>query len=385
MNRRSLIGLAVAIIVILISTSVIVFASQSTEKSTRNSNSIELITSKSNTNAQIQSIGNNKAVEIAKKALKHYLGIDIEDKIKSDGLETKIYASDYDEIMVLFQKGNDINSQLEASVTISKETKEAKIVNWLGYRQNKEISYDEAQVKKAAENYIKEKGLGKNLKNITASNVENKYGRFTAYCNYKDGSSIIVEFNGKDYSPVLYSTATKLTTELQHINISDTKAVEMAKEAFKNYLGVDMDKRMQSLGLQAKVSSLYAKVSDSREEEETDVYFVPKNKNHEDYGNENSVTISGKDGSIQSVDLRQGPYIKQTCQYDENKLKDVAKSFLKNKGLRTDVKNFKIDKEKKAYSIITVVCEYPDGSRVFLEYNVRDYSVIYFRGYGNFR
>lgn len=383
MNRRSLIGLAVAIIVILISTSVIVFASQSTEKSTRNS--IELITSKSNTTAQIQSIGNNKAVEIAKKALKHYLGINIEAKIKSDGLETKIYASNYDEIMVLFQKGNDANSELEASVTISKETKKAKIVNWLGYRQNKEISYDEAQVKKAAENYIKDKGLNKNVKSITASQVNNKDGIFAAYCNYIDGSSMIVEFNGEDYSPVLYSMATKLTTELQHINISDTKAVEIAKEAFKKYLGVDMDKKMQELGLQVKVSSLYARVSESREEEETDVYFAPKNNNYEDYGNESSVTISGKDGSIQSVFLGQGIHPKQACKYDENKLKDAAKSFLKNKDLRTDVKNFKIDKEKKAYSIITVVCEYPDGSRVFLGYNIIDYSVIYFQGHGNFR
>lgn len=383
MNRRSLIGLAVAIIVILISTSVIVFASQSTEKSTRNS--IELITSKSNTTAQIQSIGNNKAVEIAKKALKHYLGVNIEAKIKSDGLETKIYASNYDEIMVLFQKGNDTNPELEASVTISKETKKAKIVNWLGYRQNKEISYDEAQVKKAAENYIKDKGLNKNVKSITASQVNNKDGIFAAYCNYIDGSSMIVEFNGEDYSPVLYSMATKLTTELQHINISDTKAVEIAKEAFKKYLGVDMDKRMQELGLQVKVSSLYARVSESREEEETDVYFEPKNNNYEDYGNESSVTISGKDGSIQSVFLGQGIHPKQACKYDENKLKDAAKSFLKNKDLRTDVKNFKIDKEKKAYSIITVVCEYPDGSRVFLGYNIRDYSVIYFQGHGNFR
>lgn len=383
MNRRSLIGLAVAIIVILISTSVIVFASQSTEKSTRNS--IELITSKSNTTAQIQSIGNNKAVEIAKKALKHYLGINIEAKIKSDGLETKIYVSNYDEIMVLFQKGNDANSELEASVTISKETKKAKIVNWLGYRQNKEISYDEAQVKKAAENYIKDKGLNKNVKSITASQVNNKDGIFAAYCNYIDGSSMIVEFNGEDYSPVLYSMATKLTTELQHINISDTKAVEIAKEAFKKYLGVDMDKKMQELGLQVKVSSLYARVSESREEEETDVYFAPKNNNYEDYGNESSVTISGKDGSIQSVFLGQGIHPKQACKYDENKLKDAAKSFLKNKDLRTDVKNFKIDKEKKAYSIITVVCEYPDGSRVFLGYNIIDYSVIYFQGHGNFR
>lgn len=390
MNKKSLMGLALAAVVTLSSTSVIAFASQNTEKSTTNvvkvvSNKVN--TDKSNVNAQNQDITNDKAIQIAKKALKYYLGVDIETKIKTDGLKVTVDNYKYAKgpIMVAFDKGIDKYAAPEASVAISKNDGKATFVAWRGDRENKEFPYDEAKVKQAAENYIKEKGLDKDIKSITASDTLKRSGVFMAECKYADGSGVDIEFNGKDYSPVLFSEIAKpvkVDAKFQNSNISDEKATQIAKVALKNYLGVDIEQKIKYQNLKTSVIRFDDDIMIS-----FDLSFnqVTEERNKNMAADSNSVTISAKDGIVTSVCGIDGIHENQTYQWDEGKLKETAQKFIKDKGLRTDVQSFKVSEEKKSLSLVSMDCEYADGSKVLLEFNAKDYSVVCFSGYGTIR
>lgn len=386
MSKKSLIGLALAAVVTLSSTSVIVWASQNTEKSTRNvvkisSSNVKVNNSDSESNVQNKNISNDQAIKIAKKALKNYLGVDIEAKIKSDGLKTTVNVCK-DDIMVAFEKSTDKYAVPEASVDILKKDGKAIIVAWRGNRQHKEFSYDETKVKQSAEKYLKEKGLNKGIKSITANDQMKRDGIFTAYCEYTDGSRVDLDFNGKDYSPVFYAKIAKpvkADAKSQNSNISDEKATQIAKTALKNYLGVDIESKIKNQNLKTSITRFDDDIMIS-----FDLSFdqVTEERNKNMAADSNSVIISAKDGSVSSICGINGLYENQTYQCDENKLKEAAQKFLKDKGLRTDVQSFKLDEEKKSLSLASLDCEYADGSKALLEFNVKDYSVVCLSLYG---
>lgn len=384
MNKKSLMGLALAAVVTLSSTSVIVFASQNTEKSTRNvvkvaSSNVKANKSGSEVDAQNKNISDDQAIQIAKKALKDYLGVDIEAKIKTDGLKSTVNGS-RDRIMVSFQKGNDQKEMPEASVEIVKKDGKARLVIWRGNRENgenKEYSYDAAKVKQLAENYLKKMGLDKGIKSVTAGDQMKYRGIFTAECSYTDGSTIDLDFYGKDYSLVSYvklDKPVKLDAKSQNSNISDEKATQIAKDALKNYLGVDIEQKVKDQNLKTSVMRFDNDIMIS-----FDLSFeqAVEERNKNMAADNNSVIISAKDGSVSSLCGMNGLYENQNYQCDESKLKEAAQKFLKDKGLRTDVQSFKLGEDKKALSLASLDCEYADGSKVSFEFYIKDYSVVY--------
>lgn len=82
MDKKSLMGLALAAVVTLSSTSVIAFASQNTEKSTRNVIKVETSNVKNistNYKTKLINISDEEAIQIAKKAIKDNYGVDVDE------------------------------------------------------------------------------------------------------------------------------------------------------------------------------------------------------------------------------------------------------------------------------------------------------------------
>lgn len=158
------------------------------------------------------------------------------------------------------------------------------------------------------------------------------------------------------------------------LNITDEKAIEIAKDAIKYYTGVDMEKLINADGLKADII---------RNNDETyawgpDILVSFDNDKHND---NIFASISTTDGKVYNVTAMVGSYSEKKINVNENKVKDAALTFLKDKGFGSDVRSITVDDEKTSIGIIGAKCLYDDGTEILIEFNGEDNSVINFTHY----
>lgn len=381
MNKKSLMGIALAAVVTLSSTSVIAIASQRTEKSTKNvvkvaSNKVGTNVKDATTDTQNSNISSDKAVQITKKLFQDYFGVNIEKKIKKEGLKTKV-SSLRNEIKVEFKDSN--NEKLIAFAEISKIDGKPIQMSAQYKMGTDQQPYDKTKVKQAAESLLKKIGIYNDVDtdSIVYSDATNSAGVFTGTFVYKEKAKVVMQFSNKDYSPVFYSNTDSIVNEKpQKSDISDEKAEQIAKDAIKKYFAIDIDQEIKDYGL---------KIFLHRHNGEIFVDYNPASlSGNQDNG---GITVAQNDGSVSSGSFFRGISLNgnQTYAYDENKLKEATQKFLKDNGFRIDVKALNIEDRKKTGSLLNVDCEYSDGSKMLLEFSAKDYSVVCFSGYGTFR
>jgi|GEM_PF-3251587 hypothetical protein len=165
---------------------------------------------------------------------------------------------------------------------------------------------------------------------------------------------------------------TNVNTNINPGNISDAQAIQTAKDAIKYYTGVDIDTVISRDDLKPYISrsnSPYAWGPDIM------VSFY----NNSNYSDNISASISAIDGKVYSVNAMIGRYTRTSI--DENKVKDAAISFLKDKGLGTNFTSITVDYEKVSVGIVGAKALYADGTEILLEFDADNNSVVNFTHY----
>lgn len=158
------------------------------------------------------------------------------------------------------------------------------------------------------------------------------------------------------------------------LNITDDKAIQIAKDAIKYYTGVDMEKLISADGLKADI----IRNNDEIYAWGPDILVSFDNDRHND---NIFASISTTDGKVYNVTAMVGGYSEKKINVNENKVKEAALTFLKDKDFGSDVKSITLDDEKVSIGIIGAKCLYDDGTEILIEFNGEDNSVINFTHY----
>jgi hypothetical protein len=165
---------------------------------------------------------------------------------------------------------------------------------------------------------------------------------------------------------------TNVNSNINPGNISDAQAIQTAKDAIKYYTGVDIDTVISRDGLKPYITrsnSPYAWGPDIM------VSFY----NNSNYSDNISASISTVDGKVYSVNAMIGRYA--VTSIDENKVKDAAISFLKDKGFGTNFTSITVDYEKVSVGIVGAKALYADGTEILLEFDADNNAVVNFTHY----
>lgn len=172
------------------------------------------------------------------------------------------------------------------------------------------------------------------------------------------------------------------------VDISNDQAIQIAKQTIKSTFGADVDKegftqahvyRQQNFNKNLKMSNLqvYHMVGGN-----PSIYVefdIPNNTHPKNFFSTAEVEISLVDGKIKGVEFHKQMYVmlKDEAQYDENKVKNTAVQFLKDKGFDTNYKNI-IVTPRTAYTklgaITNVHFDYPDGTTIKVDIDITNYQ-----------
>lgn len=156
---------------------------------------------------------------------------------------------------------------------------------------------------------------------------------------------------------------------------AEVNAINAAKKAYSHYLGINIDQKSKQYGLNPRVTTC---------DDNIIVQYQP--------GSDHNYTVimSQKDYSLVGItaeDFISSPEYSKKYYYDQNKVKNTAVNFLKNKGIdaklkdkgiNTDNKKITLDETDKSDAVIMALCTYDNGSSVLVSVNVKDFSVIGF-------
>lgn len=189
MNKKSLMGLALAAVITLSSTSAIVFASQNTEKGTTNVVKIASSNVSENKNSDVEKLktSDEKAIQLAKDYLKKYMNVDMDEKMKRDHLradvgrdeaKSKVVYVYFDPIDAeksyeTFKKTNTISDDYKVMIYL-KDGKVSSVRAIDGVKLGLGLKCDKEKAKAVTEKFLKDKGLSEGIATIDL--LENNYG-----------------------------------------------------------------------------------------------------------------------------------------------------------------------------------------------------------------
>jgi len=179
--------------------------------------------------------------------------------------------------------------------------------------------------------------------------------------------SRIGETNAKNLS-----TESNDKTNVKLLDISDDKAVEISKDAIKYYTALDIEKVISRDGLKPYITRSnrpYAWGPDIL------VTFSKKG----DYRHNIAAIISAIDGKVYNVTALIGHY--SETKYNEDKVKEAAATFLKDKGFGGHFTGITVDDEKISIGIVGAEALYEDGTQILMEFKASDYSIFNFTHY----
>lgn len=189
MNKKSLMGLALAAVITLSSTSAIVFASQNTEKGTTNVVKVASSNVSENKNSDIEALktSDEKAIQLAKDYLKKYMNVDMDEKMKQDHLRADVGRDEAKSKVVFvyfdpidaeksyetFKKTNTIADDYKVMIYL-KDGKVASVRAIDGVKLGLGLKCDKEKGKAVAEKFLKDKGLYDGIATIDL--LESNYG-----------------------------------------------------------------------------------------------------------------------------------------------------------------------------------------------------------------
>lgn len=248
MNKKSLMGVLLAAVVTLTSTSVMAAARQNTENATRNI--VKLATAKVSQGESNKALldvnglktSDEKAIEIAKSYINQYMGVNMDEKIQKDALQIHVFRNNYknvpETVEVSFDvdvtklpkgqditfDGKDINGYVKKltdslySRPMSERYDVAMYVSdgkvaWMnaidGVTPMRNLEFNETKAKAAAESFLKKNGLFDKVATMELDDEKNKVGIGAVTCKDANGNKICgVELYLKDYSVTNYSDFT---------------------------------------------------------------------------------------------------------------------------------------------------------------------------------
>lgn len=171
------------------------------------------------------------------------------------------------------------------------------------------------------------------------------------------------------------------------IDISNDKAIQIAKQTIKSTFGADVDKegfteahvyRPENFDKNLKMSSMQVYHMIGGNPSISVEFDIPNNAYPKNVFSTAEVEISLVDGKIKLARFHKQMYaiLKDESQYDENKVKNTAIQFLKDKGFDTNYKNMTVDPRTantKLGVITNVHFDYPDGSTINIDVDVANY------------
>lgn len=181
MNKKSLMGLALAAVITLSSTSAIVFASQNIEKATTNIVKVASSNVSESKNSDVEQLktSDEKAIELAKDYLKKYMNVDMDEKMKKDHLradvgrdeaKSKVVYVYFDPIDAensyeIFKKTNTIFDDYKVMIYL-KDGKVSSVRAADGVKLGLGLKCDKEKAKAATEKFLKDKGLSDGIATI---------------------------------------------------------------------------------------------------------------------------------------------------------------------------------------------------------------------------
>lgn len=173
-------------------------------------------------------------------------------------------------------------------------------------------------------------------------------------------------------NPIKEYTA-KVDSNVKLLNISDAQAIKTAKDAIKNYTGLDIEKVIIKDGLKPTIfrnSSIYAWGPDIM------VNFYNKKTTDNIH-----VSISTVDGKVYGVTAILPSDTSGKAQVDKSKVREAALRFLEDKGFGVNVKSITFNDEKVSIGLSEVKCLYADGTEIMIEFAGVNNSVVNFTHY----
>lgn len=177
-----------------------------------------------------------------------------------------------------------------------------------------------------------------------------------------------------------YETKLKIDN-LEAIRASDDKAIQVAKDYFEKYVGINMDERIQKDGLTPKVYR-DTKGNDDLIDISFDVDFnkASQQRNEGLAAEGYDIMLSPKDGTIYAISAFGDNVEEKQSAYDEQKAKAAAQAFLTKLGAGDEITNMTIDNEKVKIGIVGVKVQYSDGSSAAVEMTTKDYTIVNYTG-----
>lgn len=179
------------------------------------------------------------------------------------------------------------------------------------------------------------------------------------------------------------------------VDISNDQAIQIAKQTIKNMFGADVDKegfteahvyRPENFDKSLKKShiQIYHMVGGNPSIEVE--FDIPNNPYPKNVFSIAQVKISLVDGKIRAVEFHKQMYsmLKDEAQYDENKVKNAAIKFLKDKGFETNYKNITLNPRTNTNKLNGITCvwfDYPDGTSISLNVDIINYQVYGYEKY----
>ncbi|MFC0904669.1 hypothetical protein ACFHWD_08185 [Clostridium sp. MT-14] len=152
-------------------------------------------------------ISDEQAVKTAKNAIKYYTGLDVEEVIRRDGLRPYItrYNSPYawgPDILVSFDGEGNTKDNISASIS-AVDGKVYNVTAIIG--RYPKVNIDNDKVNESAASFLKDKGFGANFKSIAVDNEKASRGIVGAKALYEDGTEILMEFNASNNSVINFT------------------------------------------------------------------------------------------------------------------------------------------------------------------------------------
>lgn len=232
MNKKSLMGIALAAVITLSSTSAIVLASQNTEKATKNVVKVASSNVSENKTGDMGELkasdieelktSDKKAIELAKSYLKKYMNVDMDEKMKQDNLRADVGrdkdaskvvyvffdAVDQDKIGEEFEKNHMIYDDYAVMIYL-KDGKVSSIYAADGIKSARKFNVDKQKVKAVAEKFLKDKGLYDGIATMDLigdshiSKYGSEYGSASINCKDANGNEVYwVQIDLNTYSVI---------------------------------------------------------------------------------------------------------------------------------------------------------------------------------------
>lgn len=222
MNRKSLMGMALAAVVTLSSTSIVAFAKTNAGARTITKAAGSLKAKEYDTKLKIDNLQaikgtDDEAIQVGKEYIQKYMGVNIDEKIKQDGLESDVFRfTDGDDPTIQINFEPDFEKAAQQSnanlfseqygVMISLKDGTIYALNaWGNNIEMKQNDYDDEKAKAAAQAFFNKLGVGDGITAMTIDTEKVKAGICGVVAKYSNGTSAEIELSTKDYTIVNYS------------------------------------------------------------------------------------------------------------------------------------------------------------------------------------